>query len=53
MKTVYQRVRWNVVFEVNQDCYGNLFLFRNGSYLKSVTTVDEAQFVIQNLYIKP
>jgi hypothetical protein len=49
MATLYQKVRWNDVYEVLQDNHGNMFIFKNGSYWKSVNVIDEAHWIINNV----
>jgi hypothetical protein len=48
MKTVYQTVKMNTVFEVLEDHQSNLFLFKNGRYFSAPKTLDETKFFIDS-----
>ena len=48
MLVVYQQVKWNNVFEVFKDKNDNLFIFKNGSFWKSVNNVETAKVIIEN-----
>ena len=47
MKTLYQQVRWNIVYEVLQDKDGNIFIFKNSNFWKSVENLESAISIIK------
>jgi hypothetical protein len=52
MKTIYQTVKMNTVFEVLEDPKNNLFLFKNGKYFSAPRTLDESKLFIDNFSLK-
>jgi hypothetical protein len=48
MKTIYQTVKMNNVFEVLEDPQNGLFLFKNGRYLTAPKSLDETKLYIDN-----
>jgi len=47
MKTLYQQIRWNVVYEVLEDRDGNVFIFKNCKFWKAAENLEAAIFIIK------
>jgi hypothetical protein len=52
MKTIYQTVKMNEVFEVLEDQKNGLFLFKNGKYFSAPKSLEESKLFIDSFAAK-